>query len=89
MELRRPAKILLSLLGSAVLALIVALILAGISVSGVTSMSAAIVLLWIAFALFSLTLLAAGILLCPNSLWGELGFYRRSFSCPDPWWMVG
>lgn len=62
--IRAHAKLLLSLLGSSVLALIVALVLAGISVSGVTSMTAADVFLWIAFGIFVAAAVAVAIITC-------------------------
>lgn len=69
MDFQFSAKLLLSLLGSAIVALIVALILAAISVSGVTSVIAAEIFLWIAWGIFVLALLAGAILYCPEPLW--------------------
>jgi hypothetical protein len=66
MVLEFPAKLVLSLLGSTVAALIVAFFLAAISVCGVASMNAAEVFLWIAAGIFWTALLAAGILYCPG-----------------------
>jgi K+-sensing histidine kinase KdpD len=54
-------KLLLWLLGGGVTALIVALVLAGISISGVQSLAAAMVFLWIAFGIFAFCLLVAGV----------------------------
>lgn len=60
------AKVVLALLGSAIVALIIAFIFAGISLSGVQSMSAALLCLWIALGIFAATLLAGAVLYCPN-----------------------
>jgi hypothetical protein len=64
--LRANAKLLLSLLGSAVVALVVAMVLAAISVSGVSSMNAAHVFLWIALAIFGISIAATAVVTCPN-----------------------
>jgi hypothetical protein len=69
--LRAHAKLLLSLLGSAILALIVALVLAAISVSGVTSMTAADVFLWIALVIFACAVGATAIITCPSLTGGK------------------
>ena len=54
-------KLLLWLLGGGITALIVTFVLASISISGVQSMSAAMVALWIALGIFAFCLLVAGI----------------------------
>ncbi len=66
MILQSHAKLVLSLLGSAVLALIVAFVLASISVSGVISMKTADIFLWIAAIIFWIAILAGAIVYCPN-----------------------
>ena len=74
MVLQAHAKIVLSLLGSAVLALIVAFILAAFSVSGVISMGLADVFLWLAASIFWIALLAVGIIYRPkSSRWKAVG----------------
>jgi hypothetical protein len=67
MNLQTPAKLVLALLGSAVLALIVAIVLAAIAISGVQSMRAAITFLWMAFAMYAIALAAMAIIYCPNA----------------------
>ena len=58
---RVSVKLLLWLLGGGITALIVTFVLASISISGVQSMSAAMVALWIALGIFAFCLLVAGI----------------------------
>jgi hypothetical protein len=59
-------KFLLWLLGGSLFALIVMFVLAGIATSGVQSLSAAMVFLWIAFGIFAFCLLVAGIRVTAN-----------------------
>ena len=66
MVLQTHAKFVLALLGSSVVALVVTFILAAVSISGVTSISAAEVFLWIAIGIFWLAILATGVLYCPS-----------------------
>jgi hypothetical protein len=71
MVLQHSAKTVLWLFSSAILALIVAIVLAAISVSGVTSVRAALTLLWITLVIFCLAMLATGILYCPTQPGGR------------------
>jgi energy-coupling factor transporter transmembrane protein EcfT len=62
MQTQSSAKFVLALCGSAILALILAFVFAAFSVGGVLSMSAANLFLWIALAIFAITLGAAAYL---------------------------
>lgn len=64
--MKLSASFFLSLLGGGLVALIVAFVLAAISVSGVTSMAAAEVFLWISWGILFLALIGAAINKCPG-----------------------
>ncbi len=61
MNLDKAARLVLALLGSAVIAVIVAVVFAAISLSGVQSIGAAIGVLWAAYSLYAMALLAAAV----------------------------
>ena len=65
MTLQTQARLILYLLGGGIVALIVALVLGAIAVSGVISMTAANVFLWIAISVLGISLAATAVIYCP------------------------
>jgi hypothetical protein len=67
MNLDKAAHVVVALFGSAVIALIITVVFAAISLSGVQSIGAAIGILWGAYSLYATALLAAAVLHCPKA----------------------
>ena len=66
MNLVFTAKAVRKFLGGAILALLVNLLIAAISISGVQNMNAAIWCLWVAFVIFAVTLIAGALIYFPR-----------------------
>src|ERR1035437_2735547 len=66
MTLQTQARLILYLLGGGIVALLLALVLGAISVSGVISMTAVNVFLWIAISILGISLVAIAVIYCPT-----------------------